>query len=290
MIRTVNKLKTILFLLFFLVIAAGFQYRKSEEAVSTEILTKEEAKEKSMGGVVARMPDNSAKLFFEGIAGIKFSNYRSYNTVSETLTALSGNEIQIAWFSDVTAEYILRTYKEYRELETPSPSFPRTEFAMAVKKTMDGEILCDLLNNAILQMKQDGSLDGLLQTYVKNADGTQEFLEEEMEEVSSKGTLYIGISGAVPPLDTLNLENKPSGFSVAFLNEIGKRIGRKIEFVVLKNEAMFSALMSERVDALLCYGSNPNTTEESKPYLMTESYYTMLKYKFLVQKLNEEEE
>ena len=288
MIRTVNKLKTILILLVILILCAGFQYRKSEEPVSAEILTKEEARNKNMGGVVARMPDNSAKLLFEGLVGVKFANYRSYNTVTEILTALCADEIQIAWFSDVTADYILRTNTTFRELGAPSPSSPRTEFGLAVENSMDGEILRDLINNALNEMKQDGTLEGLIQTYILKADGNQSFLEEEMAEVDAKGTLYIGVSGAIPPLDYLNTANKPSGFSVALMNEIGQKIGRNIRFVVLNNETMFSSLMSGRVDALICYGGGPVTTEDVKPYLMTEGYYTMQKYKFLVQKLEKE--
>lgn len=284
MIRTVHKLKVIILLIVVLLVCSGFQIRKSSNAASPGILSKEELRSKKMGGVAARMPDNSVKILFESLLGLKLSSYHSYNTIPETLTALQSDEIQAAWFSDVTADYLLRTREDLREIISPDPTKSRLDFGLAVKNSEEGNVLKENLNAAISMLKEDGTLERLTNEYVENAEKAETFTDTEMESGNYGKTLYIGVSGAVPPLDSLNIWNKPNGFSAAFMDEVGKKLEYSIQFVVLNNETMFSALMSGRIDALFCYGSSPITTESEIPYLMTEGYYTMQKYKILVQK------
>lgn len=289
MIKTKNKLITTLVLLVLLIIITGFRgFDKSKGVTSPAIVSFAEVENKNIGGVISKMPDNSAKIFFQTMLGENIASYQSYDGVYETLAALRSNEIQLAWFSDVTARYLLSTEEGLREITTPDPSESRLDFAFAVKQGNNS--LRERLNEALAAVKEDGTLEQLINTYVDTKNYNQSFYEKDMtiKKAGYKGnlkdTLYVGVTGAVPPLDSIDLDNKPFGFNVALMDAIGQQVGCDIKFVVMKNDTAFSNLMSGKVDLLFCYGTSKNTVEQEKKhsYIMSDGYYSMDKYAYLV--------
>ncbi|WP_066715577.1 transporter substrate-binding domain-containing protein [Clostridium sp. Marseille-P299] len=289
MIKTKNKVITVVVLLIALVIMTGFQgFNNAKGVTSPSIVSFAEVENQNIGGVISKMPDNSAKIFFQTLLGENVASYKSYDGVYETLAALRSNEIQLAWFSDVTARYLLKTQEGLRELTTPDPSESRLDFAFAVKQGNNS--LRERLNGALATVKEDGTLDQLIKTYVDTNNYDQSFYEKDMTikkagiKESLNGTLYVGVTGAVPPLDSLDLDNQPYGFSVALMDKIGQQLGCDIKFVAMENDTAFSNLMSGKVDLLFCYGTSKNTVDQEKKrsYIMSEGYYTMDKYAYLV--------
>lgn len=289
MIKTKNKwitLLIVLLVLFFITGAGGFN--RAKDVTSPNIESLGELEGKNMGGVLAKMPDNSAKTFFETLLGEKLSSYQSYDSVIETVSALKSNEIDVAWFSDITAKYLLKTEQGLREVKTPDVDESRLEFAFAIKQ---GNFeLREKMNEAIHELKENGTLDRLIATYVDRDTYDQKYYEKDMVikkndyQGTFSRTLYVGVTGAVPPLDFLDIDNKPVGFSVALMDAIGQHLSYDIKFVAMKNDTAFSNLMSGKVDLLFCYGTSKNTVDrESKyNYIMTDGYYTMDKYAYLV--------
>lgn len=289
-----KKFLTVLGLFVFLIILSGFHafYWGGAEgdAVSTKDLNG-----KRLGGIVSRMPDNSSRILFESILGEKLSGYTSYKTVDEALYALRSGEVSALWFCDVSADYLVDKAENLVILNDGEPESDRFEFGLAVRNDAEGEALCDSLNEAIEIVKNNGVLDGLISRYLENE---QQDAEDSAVEVKYEGDmlvnnadaykdsrkLYIGVSGTVPPLDMIDVNGKPYGFCVEFMDELGQIVQRRVEFVVLGNETMFSALMAGRIDAVLCYGSGRNTVDTGKDYLVTDGYYGMSEYKFVALK------
>lgn len=226
------------------------------------------------------MPENSAKILFESLLGVKLRAYRSYDDVYETLSALRCNEIQGAWFADITADYLLKTEGGFQRIDVPETTKPRVQFAMAVKK--GNEKLQTELNTALTNIKENGVLEQLIGSYIENADTMEPFYPKDMKIANAKKSLTIGVTGAVWPIDMIDMEGKPYGFSVAFMNEIGKLLERDIRFVCLSNDTAFSSLMGGKVDALFCYGTSESTLTDNKNYIMTDGYVTMNQYSYLV--------
>lgn len=290
MIKTKNKIITVGVLFVVLLLITGFQgFNRTKGFTSANIETMGELAGKNLGGVVAKMPENSAKIFFETLLGQKLSSYHAYDNLSEVIAALRMNEIQVAWTSDVTAEYLLKTQEGLHEITTPDSSDDRLDFAFAIKQGR--EDFRQELNEALTSIKEDGTLENLLSTYVDTEIYETAYYEKDMtiKQKEYQGTplnktVYVGVTGAVPPLDNLDLENKPFGFSVALMDAIGQTAGFDVEFVVMKNEAAFSNLMSGKIDMIFCYGTSKNTVspESSYPYIMTDGYYKMNKYSYLV--------
>ncbi len=282
MIKTKNKVITVSILIVIVILSASFGlFKEDNGVVSPNIETIGEMERTSLGGVSSQMPDNSAKILFESLLGVKLQNYHSYQNVFETISALRANEIQAAWFPDVTVNYLLQVEKGLKEIPTPDSEQPRLEFAMALKS--DNTLLRDELNSALTSLKNDGKLENLQDYYVTNAPSAMRYTPYDMEEiVDSNQTLYVGVTGAVWPIDLIDIELKPYGFSVALMNEIGKLIKKDIQFVTLRNDTAFSSLMGGKVDLLFCYGTSKSTLTDKKNYIMTDGYYPMYKYSYLV--------
>lgn len=236
---------------------------------------------KTMGGVAAKMPDNSAKILFDSILGIKLSGYRSYPDVSQTLAALRTKEIGVAWFSDVTADYLVKTQEGVRKLDLPKATQDRLEFGMALRS--EDSALRDDINEALATLKENGTLENLITTYIENAESTKAKYAKDFDQLSGKnGTIYVGVTGALPPIDMVDDNQKPYGFSVALMHEIGSILGKEVKFVFLQNDTSFTMLLGGKVDLLFSYGTSKNTVDAKKVYCMTDGYYSMNQYAYLV--------
>ncbi len=279
--RTRSKWITVAVLAILCLICAGAgMYNDGAKVTSEKLEAVVELNGKTMGGVSSKMPDNSARILFDSILGVKLSGYRSYKDVTETLLALKTNEIQAAWFADVTADYLARTETGLRKLEIPKASEDRLEFGMAL--SVKNQALKDDINNALKMVKENGTLDSLVSTYIE-AEEIKPVYAKDFDKISGiNGTIYVGVTGALPPIDMVDFEQKPYGFSVALMQEVGKVLEKEIRLVYLQNDTSFSMLMAGKVDVLFSYGTSKNTVDTKKTYCMTDGYYTMNQYAYLV--------
>ncbi len=237
-----------------------------------------------MAGVAAaRLPEENTEVLFETILGTKLSGYHAVSDVSELLYELRSGRADVICCPDVTAEYLLRTEAGLKRLEASADTSNgvegggRLSFAMALRP--EDEALCEELNAAISELESDGTLKALQVAYV-DADEPLDLYEKK--EASGKKTLYVGVTGTVPPLDRFDNDGEACGFSVAFLEELEKRTGYRFETVAIDTEDSFTVLKSGKVDLLFAYGTGRNTTPGKKDYLVTKGYYTMQEYAYLV--------
>lgn len=309
-----NKEKwfTILICFVLLILCASVGAFKKKE-VKTGISTVSELSGKVLGGVESRMPDNSAKIFFESMLGVKLSRYSSYKNTDEVLYALKTGKVAAIWATDVTADYLVRAESEKASgtdaengenkdgcrlkiindtgtasiMDLPEGRF---EFGFAVKSGKKGQELAESLNTAIKTLKADGRLEAIIDKYIYEAEKAGKFTEKDMlisgaaykQAYAKGGTFTVGITGAVPPIELLDGNGDPYGFCVAFMDEIGQQLGKNVEFEVLDNETVFSSLMSGRIDAVFCYGTPGQiTTEGTKNWIMTDGYLACEGYKIL---------
>ncbi|MCR5324612.1 MAG: transporter substrate-binding domain-containing protein [Lachnospiraceae bacterium] len=301
-----EKWLTILVCFVLLILCTSIGAYKKKE-VTTGIKTVEELKGKALGGVESRMPDNSAKIFFESMLGVKLSRYSSYKNIDEALYALRTGKVAAIWAADVTADYLVRLQENAKdENEKTSLTFRliedagtasimelpegRFDFGFAVKNNKKGQELVESLNEAIKTLKADGKIEELSKQYIYEAEKAEKFTGKNMmvssaaykQAFAENKTLTVGITGAVPPVELLDEDGDPYGFCVAFMDEIGLQLGRNVEFVVLDNETIFSSLMSGRIDAVFCYGTPGKvTTEGTKNWIMSDGYLSCAGYKLI---------
>ena len=244
-----------------------------------------------MAGIdAARLPEENGEVLFETILGTKLSGYHAVADMDELLYELKSGRADVICCPDVTAEYLLRTEEGLSRVAVPEDMSNgvagggRLSFAMAMRS--GEETLCAELNAAISELETDGTLEALTVAYVE-ADTPLDLYENK--EKSNKKTLYVGVTGTVPPLDRLDEDGVPCGFSVAFLEELEKRTGYRFETVVIEPKDSFTVLKSGKADLLFVYGTSRNTTPGEKDYLVTKGYYTMREYAYLTLEASERE-
>ncbi|MBQ9767278.1 MAG: transporter substrate-binding domain-containing protein [Lachnospiraceae bacterium] len=259
--------------------AIGF----AKPAAKGQGMTKtEDLNGKVLAGVTAaRMSAENAEVLFETILGVKLSGYHGVEDLQSLLYELKSGRADAICCPDVTADYLLRTEEGLVRLAAPADTANgvegggRLEFAMALPK--GAEELRDVMNAAMTEMEEDGTLKGLIVAYV-DADEPMDAYEKGG---GSGKKIYVGVTGTVAPLDRFDESGKACGFSVAFLEELGKRTGYRFVTVPITMEESFTALASGKVDLLFAYGTSRNTTPGEKDYLVTKGYYTMNEYAYL---------
>lgn len=280
-----GKLFTILGMFIFLILLSGFGAFKAKKVTDNTVQNVSDIK--SLGGVRNRMPENSSFVFWKSLTGAKLSSYKAYGSIEETLCALRSGEISAMWATDVTAEYLKSINDDLMIIPTEGMSAlqnttgDRFEFAMALRE--EDEELRDEINLCLSELKSNGELNLLLDSFVFNATPETVKYEDSMN-TEGKRRIVIGVTGTVPPIEIVDQNGNVGGFIVSLMEKIGEKLGAEIEFEVLDNETIFTSLMSGRIDAVFAYGTGMNTTENKKNYIMTDGYCPMHEYEYLTVK------
>ena len=146
--------------------------------------------------------------------------------------------------------------------------------------TMDSnKEVYDILNNAIKDMKADGTLDSLISNELK-AYIESDPEAKDLPKFDGARTIKIGVTGDVPPMDYVAANGKAAGFNIALLTEIANRAQVNIELVQIDSAARATALSTEKVDAVFWAKSvscdscdNAVFAEEIEGTLVTETYF-----------------
>ena len=266
--------------LLLLLTAVGFA---KPQAKGQGIATTKQLEGGVLAGIAsATIPEENTEVLFETILGTKLGGYHTLEDMDELLFELRSGRADAICCPDVTAEYLLRTEEGLMRLTAPEDTSNgvdgggRLSFSLALRK--DATDLCGELDAAISELADEGILKALAVAYV-DADVPMELYEKK--ETSGKKTLYVGVTGTLPPIDRFDEDGVPCGFSVAFLEELEKRTGYRFETVPIAVTDSFTVLNSGKVDLLFAYGTGKNTTPGEKEYLVTKGYYTMQEYAYL---------
>lgn len=277
-IGLLTTLAAVVLLLF--VTAVGFA---KPDAKGKGIASTDELEGCVMAGIAsAKLSEENAEVLFETILGVKLAGYRAVADVEGLLYELQSGRADVICCPDVMAEYLLRTEDGLKRLEAPEDTSNSVEeggrlaFGMAARageEELQGE-----LDAVISELHEDGTLKALTVAYI---DADEPLDLYKTKEVSGKRTLYVGVTGTLPPIDRFDEDGVPCGFSVALLEELEKRTGYCFQMVNIGNEDAFTLLNSGKVDLLFAYGTGRNTTPGKKDYLVTKGYYTMQEYAYV---------
>lgn len=181
-----------------------------------------------------------------------------FDSLDSMLMALKAGEIQFLEVFQSTAEYLgakdsdLVSFLKF-DLEKERVRFSKAamgslttgfSFMMLDDKTE----LRDAFNTVIADMKDDGTLDELTETYIKGAISGNEIPVVQPEKVDGRDTLRIAVTGALPPFDYVAADGTPAGYNTAVLAEIGKRLDKNIELVQVDSIGRAAALSSGVAD------------------------------------------
>ena len=109
--------------------------------------------------------------------------------------------------------------------------------------------------------------------------------ESILDQVKKAKVVHIGTGNDTPPMNFIDEKGNWTGFDVDFGDEIGKRLGVKIERVVVNNKTRIAYLANRQIDMTISNLSQTRGREEQidyaePPYLWTAKIFYAKKQKF----------
>ncbi len=204
--------------------------------------------------------------------GLSLSHtYVYYDGLSSMLMGLDAGNIDEMSTYKCVAKYISAQNKKLEDLHHTQNM--ADSFCCAVRK--EDTDLCNSINNAIKSMREDGTLNNLIQTYITSSE---DFQPVEIPKTYGADTIRVGVTGDLPPLDLILADGRPAGFNTAMVAEIGKRIGKNIELVQIESSARASAITSKKIDVVFWVSvpyeyDLPANIDQPEELAVTSAYY-----------------
>jgi polar amino acid transport system substrate-binding protein len=211
-----------------------------------------------------------------GISNDEEWEFVNYNNLSSALLDLQSGNIALIGLNEATANYVAARDEKIIVGKNGGDDL-KTNFSMMTLES--NKEVYDILNNAIKDMKADGTLDSLI------ANELKAYIESEPEakdlpHFDGAKTIKIGVTGDIPPMDFVASNGKAAGFNIALLTEIANRAQVNFEIIQIESGARAMALSSNKVDAvfwtksIVCSKCNGAWSETVDGTLVTESYYS----------------
>ena len=140
------------------------------------------------------------------------------------------------------------------------------------------ESLKNDLDKALDTLKNNGTLDKLVEDYIKNVTD-KEPPAIAIPYFDGAETLKIAVTGDLPPLDLVLADGTPAGFNTALIAEIAQQLQRNIELIDIDGDARASVLSSGRADvvfwAILPVGDDrPHDIDTPEGAILSNPYFT----------------
>lgn len=196
-----------------------------------------------------------------------------YDNLSTALLDLRNEKINQLACEESSAKYIL-TRNDGLDYKVMSDWM---NFSMMTLES--SKDVYNILNDTILAMKSDGTLDALVEKELK-AYFESDPEAKDLPTFENAPTIYIGVTGDIPPMDFVASNGKAAGFNVALLTEIANRTQVNFEMIQIESGARAIALSSGKVDVVFwtksctCSLCNETWSEEIPGTLVTESYFS----------------
>lgn len=184
-----------------------------------------------------------------------------YDSLESMLMALKAGQLTSINVTESVADYLLLKNPDLAKPLSHNDNTEHSTFAEMMESGLVGEgyafmmmedhaALRDEFDKALDDMKEDGTLDRLIQEQITDVMQGKEPTEIEVPPLSDAETITVAVTGALPPMDYVSSIGMPVGFSTAVLAEISQRIHKNISISVIDSGARASALASGRADVV----------------------------------------
>jgi polar amino acid transport system substrate-binding protein len=197
----------------------------------------------------------------------------NFNNLSSALLDLENGKIDHLLLEKTFSDYVVAHNDKFIVNTTNS----KTNFSMMTLE--NNKEVYDILNNAINDMKADGTLDTLIENELK-AYIESDPVAKELPHFDGAKTIKIGVTGDLPPMDFVASNGKAAGFNIALIAEIANRAQVNIELIQIESGARAISLSSGKVDAVFwaksatCDICNATGMENIEGAIITHSYFT----------------
>ncbi|MBR1658349.1 MAG: transporter substrate-binding domain-containing protein [Synergistaceae bacterium] len=254
----------------------------SAEGRKVGILSKLNMSQEEYSGVIDGEKAAGVRNFFSSNPVSEPLRFVYYDTLQAMQLALNAGEIEEMSLPEVVAEYIMNVTGDYKisSISKTRPAY----LAFGFRADDAGKELAAKFNEAILAMKEDGTLAVLQAKYIYDAGiGDPESIEfRKFDNVDRKIT--IAVTGDLPPIDYVTADGNAAGFNTAVIAEIGKRLEANVELIQIMSGARASAVVSGRADAVFWIQGVrdvPKQADMPEGLLISEPYYEWNEYLYL---------
>ena len=221
-----------------------------------------------------------------------------YDTLDAMVMALTAGDVEILNIFSTTAAYLCANNEELAQTTVFKPldenasrivkfgykGLLSNDFAFMMLE--GNEALRDEFNAAIAAVKEDGTLEKLVQEHIETAV-SGEIVPVEMPVLEGAETVKVAVTGSLPPMDYVAPDGTPAGFNTALLAEISRRVNKNIELVQVDSMGRAAALASGTVDAVFWTRTN---SASNRAAMLTEEEREARRQQIIDQSTEEERE
>ena len=172
-----------------------------------------------------------------GIAGVE-----QYNKAADAVQALLTNKIDAVCIDDQVAKNFVAANPD--ELTMLDTAFAEESYAIAVSK--DNPDLTEALNGAIAELKEDGTLDAILNKYIAKEEGATGYVTPEGTEYPN-GTLVMATNATFDPYEYIE-NGEVVGIDAEFAKALCDKLGYDLEIEDMEFDSIIAAVNSGKAD------------------------------------------
>ena len=172
-----------------------------------------------------------------GIAGVE-----QYNKAADAVQALLTNKIDAVCIDDQVAKNFVAANPD--ELTMLDTAYTEESYAIAVSK--DNTELTEKLNGAIAELKEDGTLDAILNKYIAKEEGATGYVSPEGTEYPN-GTLVMATNAAFDPYEYIE-NGEIVGIDAEFAKALCDKLGYDLEIEDMEFDSIIAAVVSGKAD------------------------------------------
>ena len=172
-----------------------------------------------------------------GIAGVE-----QYNKAADAVQALLTNKIDAVCIDDQVAKNFVAANPD--ELTTLDTAFAEESYAIAVSK--DNADLTEQLNGAIAELKEDGTLDAILDKYIAKVEGAEGYVSPEGTEYPN-GTLVMATNATFDPYEYIE-NGEIVGIDAEFAKALCDKLGYDLHIEDMEFDSIIAAVNSGKAD------------------------------------------
>ena len=174
--------------------------------------------------------------------GLNLAGVEQYNKAADAVQALLTNKIDAVCIDDQVAKNFVAANPD--ELTMLDTAYSEESYAIAVSK--DNPELTEKLNGAIAELKEDGTLDAILNKYIAKEEGATGYVSPEGTEYPN-GTLVMATNAAFDPYEYIE-NGEIVGIDAEFAKALCDKLGYDLQIEDMEFDSIIAAVVSGKAD------------------------------------------
>ena len=174
--------------------------------------------------------------------GLNLAGVEQYNKAADAVQALLTNKIDAVCIDDQVAKNFVAANPD--ELVMLDTAYAEESYAIAVSK--DNPELTEALNGAIAELKEDGTLDAILNKYIAKEEGATGYVTPEGTEYPN-GTLVMATNATFDPYEYIE-NGEVVGIDAEFAKALCDKLGYDLEIEDMEFDSIIAAVNSGKAD------------------------------------------